>query len=436
MKELIFVHDWIGSKGPIHNHRIPDFYDIVKRMPYAAYDKNHNVTNEIDPVVMDLRTHTRCRIIPSCDLDSIKGQTFFYELQLSQKTNYVEISFSNSVGILDSSLVNDTVLSAIRAGQGYILLTCVLESFVEDAVLYKIYQYFTAHNIPLNRVIYLTNCANAKELHDKFCKKNSIAPELICEYIGLYILNQSGILFDRQFERRPAQLKVNHKQKLFLNLNRRPRNHRYNLILRLYEMEMLDQCMISFLKEHASETDWVAQCLSFCEIYNINLSTQQLIDLYRKLPLTLDTDNFDKFPMETHLFSTASLYDRSYISLVSETNFENNIIHLTEKTIKPIVFKHPFIIVGPAGTLKKLKDMGFCTFSEFWNEEYDNEYDSNIRMAMILDICKTIASWSTAQLAVFLRRSCPVVMHNFNQFKVKQTSDLDKFVEKYGVEIK
>jgi hypothetical protein len=201
-------------------------------------------------------------------------------------------------------------------------------------------------------------------------------------------------------------------------------------------MGLLDKCMISFLKEHMNEEHWLNELQSFCKIFNINLSDQQLSELFLKLPLVLDTDNFDKFPMEDDLFSTSSLYDRTYISLVSETNFESNIILMTEKTIKPIVFKHPFIIVGPAGTLKKLKSMGLRTFSEFWDESYDNEPDPNIRMDMIMNICKTIASWNKDQLTTFLVRSYPTVMHNFNHFKIKQTSELNRFVEQYGVEIK
>lgn len=435
MKELIFVHDWIGANGPIHNHRIPDFYDIVKRMPYANCDQTNWATNEIDPLVIDLRSHTKCRVVPSYDLDSIRGKTFFYELQLSQKMDFTAVSLSSHIGFLNSSPVSQSVLSAVRMGQGYILLTCILESFLEDDVFYKIYNYFTEHNIPLDRVIYLTNCANAREIHEAFCKKHSIIPSLICEYIGLYVLNQSGILQDNRFEKRSLQDQFKTKQKLFLNLNRRSRQHRYILLLKLYEMGLLDRCMISFLKEHMNDVHWLSELKTFCNIFNINLSDLQLNDLYKQLPLVLDTDNFNRFPMEDDLFSTASLYDRTYISLVSETNFESNIIHMTEKTIKPIVFKHPFIIVGPAGTLSKLKELGFKTFSDYWNESYDNEYDPNLRMNMILDICKDISSWSNERLTQFLIRSYNIVMHNFNHFKTKQTSELNRFVEQYGVDV-
>ena len=435
-KELIFVHDWIGANGPIHNHRIPDFYDIAKRMPYANCDQSKWATNEIDPLVMDLRMHTRCRIVPSYDLGSIYGKTFFYELQLSQKTGFTSISLSSQIGILNSGPVNQSVLSAVRMGHGYILLTCILESFLEDDVFHKIYQYFSEHNISLDRVIYLTNCANAQELHNDFCNRHGIEPKLICEYVGLYILNQSGILQDKRFEHRSLRNQLETKKKLFLNLNRRSRQHRYVVLLKMYEMGLLDDCMISFLKEHADENHWINELRSFCTIFNINLPDQKLFELYHKLPLTLDTDNFDRFPMEDDLFSTASLYDRTYISLVSETNFENNIIHMTEKTIKPIVFKHPFIIVGPKGTLKKLKDMGFRTFSDHWDESYDDEKDPNLRMSMVLDVCKTISSWSKQQLTEFLFRSYSTVIYNFNHFKTKQTSELNRFVERYGADIK
>ena len=50
--------------------------------------------------------------------------------------------------------------------------------------------------------------------------------------------------------------------------------------------------------------------------------------------------------------------------------FFNNIIHITEKTYKPIAFMQPFILVAAAGSLRHVQDMGFKTFNEFWDESY------------------------------------------------------------------
>lgn len=67
-------------------------------------------------------------------------------------------------------------------------------------------------------------------------------------------------------------------------------------------------------------------------------------------------------------------YSNIALELVQETKFESNSdLFLTEKTYKPILYGAIFLICGPPGTLKHLKDLGFLTFPELFDEEYDSE---------------------------------------------------------------
>ena len=66
-------------------------------------------------------------------------------------------------------------------------------------------------------------------------------------------------------------------------------------------------------------------------------------------------------------------YDYEYW-LVTETvagDDNNGHVFLTEKTFKPILLKMGFVIAGRMGVLKKLRDLGFKTFSDYWDESYD-----------------------------------------------------------------
>ena len=65
------------------------------------------------------------------------------------------------------------------------------------------------------------------------------------------------------------------------------------------------------------------------------------------------------------------LIDKAYLNIVSESHFGTDKLFLTEKVFKPISIGQPFIVVGSKGTLKKLQEMGYYTFSEYINEEYD-----------------------------------------------------------------
>lgn len=65
-------------------------------------------------------------------------------------------------------------------------------------------------------------------------------------------------------------------------------------------------------------------------------------------------------------------YDDTCLSVVIETSVADiDKPFLTEKTYKPIAYKHPFMILGNQGTLAHLKSLGFMTFDHLWDENYD-----------------------------------------------------------------
>ena len=61
---------------------------------------------------------------------------------------------------------------------------------------------------------------------------------------------------------------------------------------------------------------------------------------------------------------------------------------ITEKTYKPIAFRHPFVIMGQQGILKSLQDNGFETFENLFDESYDNELDWMKRLDCLVNIVK------------------------------------------------
>jgi hypothetical protein len=430
-KELVFVYDWIGPLGPLNNFKVPDIYDLMQKMPYTSW-QNNSTTDEHDPISMKINGFVKCRFVPSYDVDSLGDTPFMYEILLSPKKFFTEITLNSHLGVFQTTPVSQKVLDAIRNKNGFILLSNNYESFVDRETFESIHNYFKENQIPLNKVIYLSNCANAQEIYEKYCKKHQIEEKINCEYIGLYVLDQRLICQDPIFsERTDKNIK---KEKLFLNFNRRHRLHRYILLLKFFEHDLLKHTHMSFSKDVPVEI-WIHDAQKAVAEYDIRLKIDELYQVYDSLPYVLDTHDFSRFPMEDRLEDTTSWYDKTYISIVSETNFENNIIHMTEKTIKPIIFKQPFIIVGPAKTLESLRKLGFQTFSDFWDESYDNESDPKKRMKMIISLCRTIAKWSPMELHTFYARTKEIREYNFKNLANLKPIELNNFVEKYGANI-
>lgn len=67
-------------------------------------------------------------------------------------------------------------------------------------------------------------------------------------------------------------------------------------------------------------------------------------------------------------------YTDSYLNLITESRLDD-IGFLTEKTYKPIRAGQLFLVQGPVGTIQFLRSIGFDTFDDYINHEYDQIVD-------------------------------------------------------------
>ena len=94
---------------------------------------------------------------------------------------------------------------------------------------------------------------------------------------------------------------------------------------------------------------------------------------------------------------TSSDYITSNIEVVLETLFDDNRLHLTEKTLRPIACRQPFILMATHGSLDYLHRYGFETFSDLLDESYDTIIDPVARMTAVVSEMKRITQLPTAE---------------------------------------
>lgn len=104
------------------------------------------------------------------------------------------------------------------------------------------------------------------------------------------------------------------------------------------------------------------------------------------------------------------------IHLVAETIFGSNKIHITEKMFKPMVMKQPFIVFAGPRTLEFLRNYGFQTFGEIWNESYDLITDPNKRMDAIISLINTLYQMPEPEFQSLIQRCQSIVEHNNRWF--------------------
>lgn len=111
-----------------------------------------------------------------------------------------------------------------------------------------------------------------------------------------------------------------------------------------------------------------------------------------------------------------SYFNKSFCHIATETMFYEDTLHLTEKSLRAFVCMRPMILVGPAGSLAYLRNYGFKTFGEFWDESYDEERDPHKRLDKIFNLISDINKMSLDDMHVMLLKMEDILLYNRNHF--------------------
>jgi len=219
----------------------------------------------------------------------------------------------------------------------------------------------------------------------------------------------------------------------YLFMNRRNKDHRLALLLFLEKKSLIDNGLISANFDldnnysHRYTVEQISQYLGLGEnIYEHMDSLNNLLPMH--LPGDKRSETEPGWPQHDR-FINLEWFENTKFSIVAETffhgilnaltrhflfkfnDFEKYIVNkynpgenwkqydavnelgfITEKTYKTILFAHPFIISGPPQLLKQLRNNGFETYPELFDESYDTELDPVLRMNKIGEnieyICK------------------------------------------------
>ena len=110
-------------------------------------------------------------------------------------------------------------------------------------------------------------------------------------------------------------------------------------------------------------------------------------------------------------------YRESFCAIIQESRVTQPWPNISEKTLNAIDNYRPFILVGAPGTLRMLKQMGFKTFDQWWDESYDDIINNTDRLAKICDVIDYVNSYSLKDLKSMYNEMIPILIHNRNNFK-------------------
>lgn len=107
-----------------------------------------------------------------------------------------------------------------------------------------------------------------------------------------------------------------------------------------------------------------------------------------------------------------NFYNDVFCDIVTESRFAQPTANYSEKVHQPMFYKKPFILVAPPYTLKYLREQGYKTFSEFWDESYDEETNHEKRLLKIIKLIFDINKKSIDELKEIYSKMEEILDHN------------------------
>lgn len=184
----------------------------------------------------------------------------------------------------------------------------------------------------------------------------------------------------------------------FLNYNRKPREHRKQLVDQLDKTQLSQFGIVTLGNDR---------------------DLDETVDEYQEGNWGMDNDL--GIPHDISSLGRLGYWQKHFLTVVSETDFEDHLwTFITEKTWKPIIGLRPFVINGQLEVYRWLRKNGFKTFNKYWSHidlETCNIDDIH------KNICELIQWLQTQNLNQMYLDMLPDLRYNkkrFNEFAIEQ----------------
>ena len=225
---------------------------------------------------------------------------------------------------------------------------------------------------------------------------------LLGNFDSLYNFNFIGSILPKYFKAyNDHDLILKDVKYIFMNYNRKPRDHRIQMVKKLFENNLQALGIITLGE-------------------NNNIYNKQNLDLD---PLNLgETPNEGNWgmsmefgiPHDIHTLGNIDLWQNCFLNVVSETEFLPwDHTFVTEKTWKPIIGMRPFVLNGQTKVYNWLRTQGFRTFNHFWPHiemEDCNEFEVHDSIVAVVKYL------STQDIRQMYQEMLPDLAYNRNRF--------------------
>jgi len=108
-------------------------------------------------------------------------------------------------------------------------------------------------------------------------------------------------------------------------------------------------------------------------------------------------------------------YNNIFCDIVCETMFSGDCFSLDEKLARCFITETPFLWMANKNHLKKIRLLGFKTFHEFWNEDYDYTSDA-LRCVELAKVIDHLSTFDNKKLNSLYKEMTPILKHNKQRY--------------------
>jgi hypothetical protein len=188
------------------------------------------------------------------------------------------------------------------------------------------------------------------------------------------------------------------------------------------------------------EYNLVDHCLTWFSVTDGYHYTQHK---FKNTKFATTNTQLEKYYATSSANSTASAdycsndYISTQIEVVLETLFDDERLHLTEKSLRPIACGHPFMLASTCGSLEYLRSYGFETFDGLIDETYDTVHDPVERLQNICQEMKRISQLPADQKSQLFADLRKIAQRNKQRFFSLdwQQSIIDEFKTNFDLAI-
>lgn len=397
------------------NHPFRDevgFLDFYNRFCKEYYKIDYNIFNFEKYKIDDVYNNSH--------------KKFFYFIKIERDLTDVFVKYTNTIDCTAKQLgfeFSDILIKCLKECNN--LYVVFLYEHESDHVLsfLRLREKISEHNLDESKFIILNNNSNLTDYLTEFDSQIQVHKLKMIDLTATLILNELDIKF-----------KPNKEGKLFLCHNKSIKHHRVAFLTLLKYHNLLDDINWSLVPGHGLDISHKTHVRYFLpeEVYvDMEDYIWELLQIgVKKSDYEIDKPWFYNENLEInreglpHLTGLGGVgggmmvpehtltYENSYINIITESQFHNwkNIVHISEKTIRPFwAFQIP-IFVATQNHIKKIKsEYDFDFFDDLVDHGYDGIKNEKERLTAVVKEVKRLNNMKSEVIEFY--------QNNYERFK-------------------